>query len=39
MALHSDEMDAAVIRNLPAKTGKDLKAWIAVLNAEPPWQS
>jgi hypothetical protein len=35
MALHPDEMEAAVIRNLDAKTGRGLEAWIAVLAAGP----
>jgi hypothetical protein len=38
MALHPDEMDAAIIRNLTAKTGKDLQAWIKILNAQPAFE-
>jgi hypothetical protein len=35
MALHPDEMDAAVVRNLQAKTGRDLEGWLAVLAGAP----
>jgi len=35
MALHPEEMEAAVIRNLAAKTGRGLEEWIAVLAAGP----
>ena len=28
-----DEMEKAIIRNLPEKTGKSLEAWCAVLRA------
>jgi hypothetical protein len=37
MALHPGEMDAAIIRNLSAKTGRDLEGWIALLKSEPPF--
>jgi hypothetical protein len=35
MALHPDEMDAAIIRNLRQKTGRTLEQWIALLQAAP----
>jgi len=35
MALHPDEMDAAVVRNLKARTGRDLDGWLAVLAGGP----
>ncbi|MHB0858738.1 MAG: DUF5655 domain-containing protein [Anaerolineae bacterium] len=31
-----DEMRAAIIRNLPDKTGRSLEAWVSVLQAEGP---
>jgi Domain of unknown function (DUF4287)/Domain of unknown function (DUF5655) len=38
MALHPAEMDAAIIANLPAKTGHDLTHWIDVLSAQGPFE-
>jgi hypothetical protein len=35
MALHPEEMEAAVIRNLAGKTGRSLEQWIALLALAP----
>ncbi len=32
MGLSPQEMDAAIVRNLPAKTGKSLDEWLKVLD-------
>jgi hypothetical protein len=35
LALHPEEMEAAVIRNMAGKTGRTLEQWLAVLTAGP----
>ena len=37
MALTPAEMDAAVLANLAARTGKDIDHWIGVLEGAPPF--
>jgi Domain of unknown function (DUF4287) len=36
MALHPDEMDAAITRNMAQKTGRTLEEWLALLEAAGP---
>jgi hypothetical protein len=36
MGKSPDEMMAAILRNLPAKTGRDVDAWVALIKAEGP---
>ena len=36
MPLTPQEMEAAVIRNLPAKTGRNLEEWVALVQAQAP---
>ena len=35
MALSPQQMGEAIIRNLPAKTGKDLNQWIEIVRRSP----
>jgi Domain of unknown function (DUF4287)/Domain of unknown function (DUF5655) len=37
MALHPDEMTAAIIKNLPTKSGRSLAEWLALLAAHAPF--
>jgi Domain of unknown function (DUF4287) len=39
MALHPHEMNAAIIANLPAKTGFDLAHWVAVVKSAGPFST
>jgi hypothetical protein len=36
MAKSAKEMEAAIVANLAAKTGKDLETWVAALKTEAP---
>ncbi|WP_083900755.1 DUF5655 domain-containing protein [Azospirillum sp. B4] len=39
MGKSPDDMMAAILRNLPAKTGRDADAWVALIKAEGPGEA